>query len=101
MTQREKLLVMPVGGTFAVLLNLFLLNFFAKNRRILQASLEQKQSQLRDMQTLLENRSLWEQRAGRLSATQPRIENQATAGAQLLDHGREVARTNGVMFKPE
>jgi hypothetical protein len=101
MTKREKILMGAVGGTVAVLLNIFLLSFFIKNRRALDADLALKQAQYKGMQQLLADRAMWEQRATKLAAVQPKLENQAMAGSLLLDEVKAVAKRHAVLIKPE
>ena len=101
MTQREKVLVGIVGTVVALLLNLFLISFFSTNQRHLRQEMENKKVQMDGMKQLLADREMWEKRNAELSANQPKLENQATAGVQLLDHVREVAKKHSVLLKPE
>lgn len=101
MTQREKILVGIVGTVVAVLVNLFLINFFLKNHRQLRSDLENKKVQMAGLKQLLADRELWAKRDAELRASQPKLENQATAGVHLLDHVREVAKKHSVLIKPE
>lgn len=95
-SNREKRLVLIVGGLVAVFLNLFLINFFLNNRARLQAESRSKASQLAAMQALFSERELWAKRDAWLSQSQPRLLNEATAGGQLLEEVRELARKANV-----
>jgi hypothetical protein len=101
MTQREKILVGIVGTVVALLLNLFLISFFMKNQRQLRQDLENKKVQMDGMKQLLADRDVWAKRDAALRASQPKLENQATAGVQLLDHVRDVAKKHSVRIMPE
>jgi len=92
MTAREKTLVIFVGGTVALVINLFLINFFLHTRAQLQSDLTRKTVQLQAMKTLLANTSLWEQRDAWLKAKQPKLENEARAGSDLLSQVEETAK---------
>ncbi len=99
MSKREKVLSTLVGGTVAILLNLFLISFFVKNHARLRGERTQKQEQLAAMQTLMLDRPLWEEREAWLLAKQPRIENEATAGGKLLDQVQELARQHAIVLE--
>lgn len=101
LNRREKMLVLIVGTTVAMLVNLFLVSFFLKTHRRLRADFAQKQSQLQAMQALSADRALWEQREAWLQAKQPRLENEATAGGQLLDQVKELGRKHEVLLEQQ
>jgi Tfp pilus assembly protein PilO len=101
MNKREKVLAGIVGGIAAVMLNLFLLNYFLRNHRQLRSTLEQQQVQIDAMKALAADRAMWEERGAWIRAHQPALENEATAGVQLLEEMRVMAREHSVLIIPE
>ena len=95
-TAREKVLMTFVGGVVLLFLNLFVINYFLTNNTRLRAERVRKTAQLRAMKTLLANAPLWQQREARVAATQPRIENEAAIGVQLLTQIQELAKRDSV-----
>lgn len=95
-SSRERNLLLIVGGLVAVFLNLFLINFFLKNRARLQQELRSKAGQLAAMQALYSERDKWAQRADWLKDKQPKLVNQDLARGQLLEEVRELARLTNV-----
>lgn len=101
MTKREKILAGLVGGTVAVLLNFFLISFFAKNHRALKQDLANKQKQLTGLNTLIADRDFWEQRGAWIASTQPKLEDPARAGVDLMEEVRKLAKQHVVLIPPE
>jgi hypothetical protein len=96
LSQREKILSFGFGGAIFVVVNLYLFDFFLDNQRRLQKELANKGQQLRSMQSLLASAPMWEQRDLWLRSKQPVLENEATAGVQLLKRIQDTAREQSV-----
>lgn len=101
MTKREKVLATLVGGTVALLVNWFLIDFFSNNHRTLTQDLVRKENQLKSLQTLIADKGLWEQRAALLDSTQPKLVDPAGSGVRLMEEVREMAKRHEVMIAPE
>ncbi len=100
LSQREKALSWLVGGAVFGVLNLFVLSYLFENHQRLHLESSRKSAQLHAMQAQLALAPVWEEREARLRATQPRLENEATAGVQLLNQVQAAARQEGVELGP-
>ena len=96
LTQREKVLSMIVGGAVLLIVNLFVIDYFLTNRAKLSSDTVRKTAQLATMQKLLAAAPQYAQQDARLRATQPRLENEATAGVQLLNQVQDAARKDAI-----
>ena len=63
LSKSERRLVFVTGALFLLVLNLFLIRFFLKNRSQIQALAEQKREEHAALVLLSENSQLWEKRA--------------------------------------
>ena len=101
LSSREKILativaaVVLIGGTY------LLLESYASKRSALQAKIASGKKQLRSLHDMVSQSALWEQREQWLQAKQPHMENADTAGVQLLDEVRELARRHSVLLEIE
>jgi hypothetical protein len=86
-------LIVAVGGTW------LLGESYLAKRASLTARIASANRQLHSMHELLAQSSLWEQREQWLQAKQPKMENADTAGVQLLDYVKELARRHGVLLE--
>jgi hypothetical protein len=96
LTQREKILSYLVGGAVLFIVNLFVVDYFFTQRAKLSGDIVRKTAQVRAMKQLLNDAPRWAREDAQLRATQPRLENEATAGVQLLNQVQEAARQQGV-----
>ncbi|HEV7406118.1 MAG TPA: GspMb/PilO family protein [Chthoniobacteraceae bacterium] len=96
LTQREKVLSFLVGGAVLLIVNLFVIDYFLQNRTRLSRDTTVKTAQLRSMKTLLVEAPRWAKEDAQLRATQPRLENEATAGFQLLNQVQQSAAADAV-----
>jgi type II secretory pathway component PulM len=99
MSARERNLVMIVGAIALVFITYFVGDYFLKSRARLLAERDTKARQLKTMEALSAEKPLWEQRDAWLSAKQPKLSNEDTAGVQLLDQIKELAKKHGVMIE--
>jgi hypothetical protein len=99
LSSREKVLativaaIVLIGGTY------ILLESYVSKRSALTARIASGRKQLRGLHELLGQSALWEQREQWLQAKQPHMENADTAGVQLLDSVRELARKHSVLLE--
>jgi hypothetical protein len=96
LNQREKILAGIVIGAVVFVLNVAVLRYFFSTYGELTQETAREQAQLQSMQGLLANTGLWEQRDAWLNAHQPKLENDAFAGSQLLDQVQKVAKANSI-----
>lgn len=96
LSQREKVLSYIVGGTVLVIVNFFVLDYFRETWDTLRRDTMTKSAQLRTMKALLAEAPHWAKEDAELRATQPRLENEATAGFQLLNQVQQAASADGV-----
>lgn len=96
MSFRERVLFGVVAGTVFLMVNLFGVSGFFKRQSVLKAEIVSKRSALESAQRLVSERGLWEQRDAWLKQAQPTLTNQGSAGVELLDHIKEVAKNHSV-----
>ncbi len=95
---REKNLSIIVGAVVFLFVTFFVVDYFLKNKARLNADLTAKGRQLKTMQTLSAEKALWEQRVAWLSDKQPKMTNPDSAGVQLLDQVKELAKKHTVLL---
>ncbi len=99
LSSREKILaiivasIVLIGGTY------ILFDAYTGKRSALTSKIVSSRKQLRSLHDLLGQSALWEQREQWLQAKQPHMENADTAGVQLLDAVRELARRHEVLLE--
>jgi hypothetical protein len=99
LSRRERILASAVALVLVVLLNIFFASFFLKRSTALRVQLASKKDSLQSTQSLIADRDLWTQRDAWIQERQPALENESTAGVQMLDHVRQVAKTNDVLLE--
>jgi len=98
LSTRERNLSIFVGAIAFLFVTFFVGDYVLKNKARLNADLLAKTRQLKTMQTLSAEKALWEQRDGWLGEKQPKLANQDSAGVQLLDQIKELAKKNTVLL---
>jgi hypothetical protein len=96
LSQRERMLATVVGAVLLLVLNLVVIKFFMKNQRRLRDEFATKTGQLQVNRTRFENKETWAQRDAWLKEKQPVLKNEGTAGGELLEEIREVAKKTDV-----
>jgi len=99
LTSREKTLVGVVGGIFFLLINLFLVTRFLHSQADLRRLATQKSDNLQMMEALCKTRDTWTQRDQWLSQKQPKLTNESSAGVQLLDYLKDIAKKSEVTLE--
>ncbi|MDQ3622236.1 MAG: hypothetical protein M3463_07075 [Verrucomicrobiota bacterium] len=97
LTPREKTLALIVGAVVAVLINVVLLNFFAKSQRRLNGELNGKKEQLEAMRSLYSEKELWAKRETWLETNQPKLTSDAAATRELKKEIEELMKAHGVV----
>jgi len=98
LSTRERRLVLAVGGIAFAFGSVFLINLFLETRNQLQTQLRSKTSQLRAMRALARQEALWKKRDAWLLAKQPKLDNQDSAGVQLLSQIKDAAKKHQVLL---
>ncbi|MEP6669117.1 MAG: hypothetical protein ABJF10_08195 [Chthoniobacter sp.] len=98
LSSREKTLAMIVGLIVFIGGTYVLGETYVSKRATVNARIVAQKKQLRSMHELLDQGALWAQREQWLQAKQPHLENADTAGVQLLDSVRELARRHTVLL---
>jgi len=98
LSSREKTLAIIVGLIVFLGGTYMLGESYVSKRGALSARIVAQRKQLRSMHEVLGQSDLWAQREQWLQAKQPRLENPDTAGVQLLDAVRELARRHAVLL---
>ena len=99
LSTREKWLAIAVGGVLFLFANVFLVERFMQRGERLRADIAAKTKQLQHMQSLTEDLAFSEQREGWLQAKQPKLTNPDTAGVQLLNQIKDLARQHSVLLE--
>lgn len=92
LSPREKILAGVVGASAFVVLNLVLSKSFASKQATLREQVASRRHELHSMQALLSEREQWTKRDAWLTEKQPPLENENSAGVQLLENIRTVAK---------
>jgi hypothetical protein len=102
LSQRERVLATGVGTVVLLLLNVFIIGYFVKNQRRLRGEFATKTNLLADMKSRYAEKEMWAQRETWLKEKQPVLKNEGTAGGELLEEIREIAKkTNVQPLEPE
>ena len=99
LSSREKILAMMVGAIVLIGGTYMLFDSYISKRSSLTSKIVSSRKQLRSVRELLGQSALWEQREQWLELKQPRMQNADTAGVQLLDAVREIARRHEVLLE--
>ena len=99
LSSREKWLAIVVGGALFVFANVFLIERFMQRGARLRADIAAKTKQLQHMQSLTEDLAFSEQRDTWLQARQPKLTNPDTAGVQMLNQIKELAKQHSVLLE--
>jgi hypothetical protein len=99
LSSREKVLAGAVGVVVFIVLNLFLVSAFARKNATLRTQLAQQRIEWAAMQELLGEQPLWAGRDAALTAHQPKLTNENTAGVALWDMIRALAKTHSVTLE--
>jgi hypothetical protein len=99
LSTREKWLAIIVGGVLFVFANVFLVQRFVQRESRLRADIAAKTKQLQHMQSLTEDLAFSELRDTWLQAKQPKLTNPDTAGVQLLNQIKDLAKQHSVLLE--
>ena len=99
LSSREKWLAIGVAAVVFVFANVFLIDRFWLYGARLRTDIAARTKQLNHMQTLTEDLAFSEQRDSWLQAKQPRLTNADTAGVELLNKVKDLARQHGVLLE--
>lgn len=98
LSSREKILSIIVGAIVLIGGTYLLIESYIGQRAALTTRIASDRKQLHSLHELLGQSALWEQREQWLQAKQPHMENADTAGVQLLDAVRDLARRHSVLL---
>jgi hypothetical protein len=99
LSSREKILSIVVAAIVGLGGTLVLAQSYISKHGALSARIVSQKKQLRSMHDMLDQSAMWAQREKWLRSKQPRLENPDTAGVQLLDAVRELARQHAVLLE--
>jgi Tfp pilus assembly protein PilO len=98
----ERRLMAVMGLVAAVLLNLVLFKFCRTKYLAFREQIESKEREIADLELLASGKDVWLQRSAWVDSAQPRLENEALAGNNLLNALKETASKHGVTItKPQ
>ena len=96
LSKRETVLAMIVGGAVFLVLNLVVIKYFLNNRVRLQTEQATKTTLLAKNKERIASKPIWTERDEWLKKVLPKLENEGTAGGDLLNEIREVAKKTNV-----
>ena len=96
LSKRETILATTVGVAVFLVLNLVVIKYFIKNRERLQTDLATKTTLLAKNKQRIASMPMWTERDEWLKKTLPKLENEGTAGGDLLNEIREIAKKANV-----
>jgi hypothetical protein len=99
LTQREKVLSFLVGGTVLLLVNVFVIQYFFSTLSQQQRDFSKRQAELKAMQILLRDTAKWQQLDTEIRSRQPKLDNEARAGSNLLTEVQDLAKKNTVLVE--
>lgn len=99
LSSREKILAILVAAIVGIGGTLILIQSYAGKRAELSARIASQRRQVRSVHEMLGQNEMWAQREQWLQMKQPRLENPDTAGVQLHDSVRELARNHQVLIE--
>ena len=99
LSTREKNLAIVVSAIAFLFVNFFVIDYFRRNKTALAADLARQKTQLATMKQRFADKPKWEQRDAWLTATLPKAANDDTAGVQLLDRVKDLARKYDVTLE--
>ncbi len=98
LTARERVLLLIVGGSLVVIVNLILLSVLIRSWRDLSLQYTEKSQELyRETAFADQKASLWQPRNEWLKKTQPPLANRSLAGPQLQEAIKGIAQGNQVI----
>ncbi len=98
MNQRERVLALIVGGTFFLLLNLFLWSSLLGMLKRTREELTERRSLRKQQAVFLKERPMWEKRAEWLKKNQPTLQSPQEASS-LLDQVKQIASKHNVLLE--
>ena len=98
LSTREKNLSILVGAITFLAVTFFVGDYFLKNLARLQADLATKTRQLKTMQSLSADQTLWDKREAWLREKQPHLDDADGAAVKLLDHLKQLATKRQVLL---
>jgi hypothetical protein len=101
LSPRERVLALTMAGIVIALLNLMLLNAFARQNTALRSELQQRRSDWAAMQQLLSEQKLWADRDAALTAKQPKLTNETAVGPELLETVGDLAKQHSMTLENE
>ena len=99
LSNRERNLSILVGAIVFLAATFYVGNYFLTNHTRLSAQLALKAKQLKDLQSVSAEKSLWEQREKWLREKQPQLADDDSGGVKLLDQVKELAKTKQVLLE--
>lgn len=101
MSPKERMLATILGVAAFLVVTYFVVDYFLKNQTKLQTELKRNTASIATMRRQLAEKPIWDQREAWLQAKQPRLASEDTAGVQLLDRVKELAKKNAVQVSSQ
>lgn len=101
MSPKERTLATIIGLAAFLVVTYLVVDYFLKNQTRLRIELARNTSAIATMRRQLAEKPMWEEREAWLQAKQPRLASEDTAGVQLLDRVKEIARKNAVQVSSQ
>lgn len=101
MSSRERLMTTIVGAAIFLLVTYLVVDYFLKNQTRLRGELARNTNALAVMRRQMAEKPMWDQREAWLLAKQPKLASEDTAGVQLLDRVKDLAKKNAVQISSQ
>jgi hypothetical protein len=99
LSTREKWLAGVVAAAAFLAATFFLLDGYSRQRALLRTQLESRTKQLRLARTMTADLAFWQQRDEWLHAHQPVLTDSDSAGVELLDRIKDLAKKHSVLLE--
>ena len=101
MSSRERLMTTIVGAAIFLLVSYLVVDYFLKNQARLRGELARNTNALAVMRRQMADKPMWDQRETWLLGKQPKLASEDTAGVQLLDRVKDLAKKNAVQISSQ
>jgi hypothetical protein len=101
MTPKERTMATIIGVVVFLFVTYLVVDYFLKNQTQLRTQLARNTSALATMRRQLAEKPMWDEREAWLQEKQPQLASEDTAGVQLLDRVKDVAKKNSVQVSSQ
>jgi Type II secretion system (T2SS), protein M subtype b len=101
MTPKERTLATIIGIAAFIVVTYLVVDYFLKNQTRLRGELARNTAAISTMRRQMAEKPMWDKRDIWLREKQPKLASEDTAGVQLLDRVKEIAKKNAVQVSSQ